>query len=111
MRRWHARGISINAVVEYARAPVTTVRKTFHVCCVEAGLERVNQHTLRHTAITWAMQNGADIYEASGFFGVSARLIEAVYGHHSPDHQVGVGAAVTARPQVGHRLARTNGVI
>ena len=112
MRRWRARGISRDAVVEYAGKPVQSVGKTFRACVAELGLKGVNQHTLRHTAITWAMQNGADIYEASGFFGVSAKLIEEVYGHHHPDHQYRVAAAVTARPaQVGNRLARTNGVI
>lgn len=102
MRRWK----SARALIEYEGRPITKVNIGFTKIAAEAGLPDVTPHTLRHTAITWAMQNGAGIYEAAGFFGVSPLVIEQVYGHHHPDYQVGVGVAVTARPtQVRHRLA------
>jgi integrase len=53
----------------------------------EAGLEDVTPHTLKHTAITWALQNGASIWDAAGFFATSAETIQKVYGHHAPDYQ------------------------
>ncbi len=56
-------------------------------------LSGVTPHTLRHTAITWAMQRGADKWEACGYFGVSIQVLEEVYAHHHPDHQ---GSAVRA---------------
>jgi integrase len=109
MRRWRAMGAQ--SVVEYEGRPVDDVSRAFTRAARAAGLGGVMQHTLRHTAITWAMQNGAGMYEAAGYFGVSARIIEQTYGHHHPDYQESVGAAVTARPsQVRPRLAGTNGV-
>jgi integrase len=50
-------------------------------------LSGVTPHSLRHTAITWAMQRGADKWDACGFFGVSMDTLEGVYAHHHPDHQ------------------------
>jgi site-specific recombinase XerD len=51
-----------------------------------AGLdEKVLPHTLRHTAATWLMQKGADIWQASGFLGMTTRTLERNYGHHHPD--------------------------
>ena len=44
------------------------------------------KHDLRRTAITWAMQRGADKWDAAGFFGVSLEVLERVYGQHHPDH-------------------------
>ncbi|MEO1025515.1 MAG: tyrosine-type recombinase/integrase, partial [Pseudomonadota bacterium] len=47
----------------------------------------VTPHTLRHTAITWAMQNGARIADVSSFFSVSVETLERTYWHHHPDFQ------------------------
>ena len=52
----------------------------------EAGVDNCTRHDLRHTAITWAMQRGADKWAAGGFFGVSLDTLERVYGHHHPDN-------------------------
>lgn len=50
-------------------------------------LSGVTPHVLKHTAITWAMQRGATIWDAAGYFSTSAETIEKIYGHHSPNHQ------------------------
>jgi len=42
---------------------------------------------LKHTAITWAIQNGASIADAAAFFSTSTDTIERVYWHHSPRFQ------------------------
>jgi len=106
MRRWPC----ANAVVEYEGRPVASIKKAFSHSVREAGLQSVTQHTLRHTAITWAMQNGADPYQAAGFFGVSLEVLLATYGHHHPDYQSTVGIAVTARPaQVRHKFTGAKG--
>jgi integrase len=98
MRRWRDKGISRQGVVEYEGKPVASVKKAFARAVIEAGLADVSPHVLRHTAITWAMQGGADVYDASDFFGVTRELIERTYGHHHPDHQKGVADALTRRP-------------
>jgi integrase len=98
MRRWKKRGISLSAVIEWNGKPVHDVDKAFRHAVADAGLGgKVTPHTLRHTAITWAMQRGVKAYDAADFFGVSQELIERVYGHHSPDRHKAVGDALTRR--------------
>ncbi len=43
------------------------------------GMPEVTPHTLRHTAITWAMQRGARLADAVIFFGGSAPTLGSVY--------------------------------
>ena len=85
-------------MIEFEGKPVASVKKAFARAAADAGLEGVSPHVLRHTAITWAMQNGADPYAASDLFGVTRDVIERTYGHHHPDHQRGVAEALTRRP-------------
>lgn len=63
-------------------------------------LSDVVPHTLRHTAITWALQGGAPIWEVAGYFGASVKTIESNYGHHAKDHMQG---AVLAMNRGGKR--------
>ena len=97
MRRWRDKGISKSAVIEFDGKPVASVKKAFARLVDEVRLDGVTQHTLRHTAVTWAMQSGADPYRAAGFFGMSIQIIQRVYGHHHPDYQRDIGDAVTGR--------------
>jgi len=54
---------------------------------IESGLDGdVVPHILRHTGVTWGMQNGMDIWDASGYFGMTVQVLTDVYGHHHPDH-------------------------
>ncbi len=82
LRRWQADGAVW--AVEYNGRPVADVKRAFAKATSDAGLLDVTPHTLKHTAITWAMQNGATTWEAAGFFATSQETIEKVYGHHSP---------------------------
>ena len=102
MRRWKRRGISLSSVVEYEGQAVQSVKKAFREAVIAAGLEiqgprKVTPHTLRHTAITWALQAGQSTWDVSDFFGVSEQIIRKVYGHHCPDRHRGVGDALTRR--------------
>ncbi len=97
LRRWKRLGIAQKAVVEFEGEPVKSVRKAFARAAVDAGLAGVSPHVLRHTAVSWAMQNGADLWEAAGYFGMTVEVLERVYGHHRPDHHKGVIEAVTRR--------------
>jgi integrase len=62
------------------------IRKGFQEATKEAGLKFVTPHTLKHTAITWMLQNGTDLWAVAGFTGTSVKTLESTYGHHSPDH-------------------------
>jgi len=43
-------------------------------------------HVLKHTCITWLLQNRVPIWEVARFVGTSEKVIRDTYGHHSPDH-------------------------
>ncbi|WP_230796825.1 tyrosine-type recombinase/integrase [Salipiger marinus] len=92
LRRWRAGGAAW--AVEYQGGRVGDVKRAFAKAVSEAGLDGVTPHTLKHTAITWALQNGASTWDAAGFFATSPETIERVYGHHSPAHQRSAVAAV-----------------
>lgn len=84
LRRWRAHGARWG--VEYQGARVGDIKRGFAKAACAAGLEDVTPHTLKHTAITWALQGGADKWHVAGFFSTSIETIERVYGHHAPDH-------------------------
>jgi len=82
------RTISRQWLIEFEGAKVGEVNKGFASLVAEAGLgPEVTPHTLRHTAATWLMQSGADLWDTAGFLGMSVATLERVYGHHHPDHQ------------------------
>ncbi len=54
-------------------------------------------HTLKHTAITWALQRGATMWDVAGYFGTSIETIERVYAHHAPDHMKSAVDAMNRR--------------
>ncbi|WP_371743851.1 site-specific integrase [Mangrovicoccus sp. HB161399] len=95
LRAWERNGKGRH-VIEFDGNGVGSIKTAWATAVREAGLEGtgVTPHTLRHTAITWAMQAGADIYEAAGYFGVSVETMFKVYAHHHPDHQENAVAAV-----------------
>ena len=49
--------------------------------------DEVVRHTLRHTAATWQMQAGTDLWPAAGFLGMTVEQLEQGYAHHHPDFQ------------------------
>lgn len=101
LRRWRSRRPDDRYVVQWGGKPVGSVKRAWKGARKDANLdESVTPHVLRHTAITWAMQAGADKWEAAGFFGVSLRVIEDVYGHHHPDHQESVHRAMSAKRSI-----------
>jgi hypothetical protein len=55
---------------------------------------------LRHTTAIWLIQNGASVWEAAGFLGMSEKTLRETYGHHHPDFMRGaVDAIGRRRPQ------------
>jgi len=87
LRRWKRLGIAKEFAVEFFNAPVSNIHKAFARVAEEAKVEGVTPHTLRHTAITWAMQDGWEINKVCEFFGVTQEVVERVYWHHHPDFQ------------------------
>jgi integrase len=83
-RRWRANGASW--VVEAEGARVGDIRKAFAGAVQRAGLEGVTPHTLKHTAITWAIQRGMTDHDAADYFSTSVETIRETYYHHSPDY-------------------------
>lgn len=100
LRRWERLGIARHAIVEWNGKPVGSVRKGFAAAVAAAGIKparNVTPHILRHTAATWAMQNGADVYAAAGFLGMTVEVLQRVYGHHHPDFQADVAQKVAGQ--------------
>lgn len=98
LRRWHALDPKRSHFVEFNGTAVASVKTGFKRAVKLAGLPgNVSPHTLRHTAATWLMQQGADRWQAAGYLGMSVETLEQVYGHHHPDHLAGAVAAITAR--------------
>ncbi|MCB1341410.1 MAG: integrase [Pseudooceanicola sp.] len=95
LRRWKAQG-GLWAV-EFSGARVGSIKTAFPSAVAAAGLGDVTPHTLKHTAITWALQGGASVWDCAGFFATSPETIERVYGHHSPNHQASVLRAIEGR--------------
>lgn len=99
LRRWRAkdlaRNVPVRFVIHYRGAPVDKQRKAWTAARKAAGLpETIKPHILRHTAATWLMQAGADIWDAANYLGMSVKMLEEVYGHHHPDYQKDVAARV-----------------
>ena len=82
LRRWKRLGQRFS--VEWNGNSVLDVDKAFRRNAHDCGMRDVTPHTLRHTAATWQMQAGTDLWEAARFLGMT--VIERTYGHHHPDH-------------------------
>lgn len=95
LTRWKDRGARWG--VEYNGARVGDVKRSFARIAEAAGMPEVTPHTLKHTAITWALQGGADKWHVAGFFATSVETIERVYGHHAPDHMQSARDALDGR--------------
>jgi integrase len=110
-RRWKRTGASRTAVVEWHGESVPRVSKAFRGAARAAGLDGVSPHALRHTAITWAMQNGADLYDAASMFGVTVQVLESVYAHHSPNAGASVSRAIERRNETVRETVREAGLV
>ena len=104
LRRWKRKGGRY--IVEWNGRPVKWIDEVFTAAVEDAGLEgTVTPHTLRHTAATWLMQAGVDMWTAAGYLGMTVETLERVYGHHHPGHMESVRTAFqkSHRPMVGQR--------
>lgn len=101
MRRWDRLGIAREHFVEYNGKPVLSVKKAFRTVVklakIDTTVENVTPHTLRHTAATWLMHQGVDLWTAAGYLGMTVEVLERVYGHHHPDHLADAVRGITAK--------------
>lgn len=97
LRRWRRLEICGDAIVEWHGRGVARVSKGFRAVCEDAGLTDVHPHILRHTAATWLMQQGADMWQAAGLLGMTVQTLEQVYGHHCPRGQKGAAQLLSGR--------------
>jgi integrase len=101
LRRWRDQDVKrgITHVVHYVGKPVTKLGRAWSSVAGDAAED--GPHIVRHTAATWQMQAGTDIYEAASYLGMSPETLLAVYGHHHPDFQSGAANATNKRAQSG----------
>jgi integrase len=96
MRRWRRLdterspdGHQMVTVLHHGGEPIAgKIRTGFAGCVRDAGLpEEVTPHWMRHTAATWLMEAGVEMWLASAYLGMSTATLEKHYAHHRPDYQ------------------------
>lgn len=89
LRRWKKLDAGVSThVIHYNGKPITREPHTAWDRAIRlAKLPGVMPHTLRHTRATWMVQRGVAPWQAAGFLGMTVRVLEATYGHHSPEWQ------------------------
>lgn len=91
VRRWAALDLARGpqtAVVRYKGQPITRQQRGWDAVVEAAGLGAdVTPHVLKHSATTWLLRMGMDLWDVAGLTGTSVKTLEAVYGHHSPEFQ------------------------
>lgn len=100
LRRWRAQDTAkgIAHVVHYYGRPVEKLKVGWGTLRERSQLpEWAIPYTLRHTAATWQMQAGTDLFQAAGLLGMSVEMLRKVYGHHHPDFQAEAAQASTKR--------------
>ena len=86
--------------VEYQGARCGDIKTGWTSIVEDAGLLDVTPHTLRHTAITWALQRGAKIWVHP--VGPRRRLVLARWPLDHPGDLAGQGMALESREEIGH---------
>ena len=78
----------LDFVIQWGGRRAKDIKKSFARAVELSGLQkRVTPHTLKHTCISWMLQNDATIWDVADFAATSVRTIEKVYGHHCPSHK------------------------
>lgn len=74
-------------VVEWAGGPVKSIKTGFNRAVLEAGLEDVSLHVLRHTAGVHLAAGGVPTSKIAQMMGhTSTSVTERVYARFAPDH-------------------------
>lgn len=77
-------------VIHWQWQPVAKLQKVWPAAVKDAGLGKdVTPHVLRHSRVTHLLKNGISIWDTAKAVGMTAEMVERVYGHHHPDWQKG----------------------
>lgn len=104
LRRWQRLGIARECFVEFNGRPVQSVKTGFASGVRRAGIAHATPHTLRHTAVTWMLQNGVAPWMVGGFVGMSEKMVIEQYGHHHPAYMQEAVRGVAAKPNRNEAL-------
>jgi len=94
LQRWRAADLAlgITSVVHYQGVPLKKLRRSWQAVAAAAKApSHDGPHIVRHTAATWQMQAGTDLFEAAGYLGMSPETLWETYGHHHPNFQATAG--------------------
>ncbi len=97
LHRWRQADLAagITTVVHYKGEHIGKLRRSWKTVARLAGAPSKDApHVMRHTAATWLMQAGTDLYEAAGYLGMSPETLWNTYGKHHPDFQRNAASAV-----------------
>lgn len=95
-------------VVEWAGAPVKSIKKGLKAAAKAARLDEVSPHMLRHSAAVWLAEDGHDMTRIAQFLGHSnSRITEKVYARYSPDHLRDLAQTLDLAQAGGTRRYRT----
>ena len=101
LRRWRAADLArgIPHVVHYQGRQVQKLRRSWQSVRLGTGQQgHDGPHILRHTAATWQMQWGTDLFEAAGYLGMTPETLWNEYGHHHPSFQANAAQAMPKKP-------------
>jgi integrase len=84
------------SVLHHGGEPIAgKIRTGFEGCVRDAGLSpEITPHYMRHTAATWLMEAGVDVWLASAYLGMNPQTLVDHYGHHRPDYQAQASRAI-----------------
>lgn len=80
-------------------------RRVFEPAVQAAGVPRGTPHDMRHTAASWLVQAGVDLYRVQALLGHESFMTTQRYAHLAPDH---FGAVMKAWEEGGNDEGRTS---
>jgi integrase len=110
MRRW--RRLSNRHVIEYGGRGIADIGSAFLAAVELAGLwsddphKTVTPHTLRHTCVSWLLAAGKSPFQVGKYVGMTAAMVERVYGHTNDELQRETANAFGTRNIPGPSHAR-----
>lgn len=85
LRKARERGGELGYVINHKGRPIGNIKRAFASAALNAGLQDVTPHTLRHTCGTWMAQQGVSLFAVARYLGHTTARTSELYAHHSPD--------------------------